>query len=252
MYLILDVGKSSIKAGLYSGSILQRHQVYHHMTIETLSLFLQGTKTKHAIVSTVGEPEGIPMKDLRHLFPDLLELNHHTALPFLNQYKTPASLGYDRIAGVAGALAEFPGQPILVIDAGTAITFDFLSPEGRYPGGNISPGLSLRFKSLHQFTSRLPWVEYQPGVPLIGHSTEEAILAGVVQGVVFEIEGYISALSLQYPDLAVVLTGGDAPRLANRIKKAIFASPFLVLNGLNLILQHNLNLSMPRLQANPS
>jgi type III pantothenate kinase len=160
-------------------------------------------------------------------------------LPFTIEYRTPHTLGNDRIAAVAAANAQFPGQNCLVIDAGTAITFDLIDSQNVYRGGNISPGLSMRFQALHTFTQKLPLIEQSGETPLLGYSTETAIRSGVIWGVVFEIERYINELKGMYPNLQIMLTGGDSVFLADKINYPIFVDEFLVLKGLNRILEYN-------------
>ncbi len=171
-------------------------------------------------------------------FP-LLWLDHRTLLPVINLYDTPETLGYDRMAAVVGANEQFPGRDILVIDAGTCITYEFIDANGCYHGGNISPGLQMRFKALHQFTGRLPLVDADGCRPFIGRNTETAIRSGVLKGIEYEIVGYIEAMRHKYPQLLVFLTGGDEFSFETNIKSIIFADRFLVLKGLNRILDYN-------------
>ena len=170
-------------------------------------------------------------------------MDHTTPLPIRNLYATPQTLGTDRLAAVIGAYEEtkqLTGRyaPALVIDAGTAITYDFINARGEYLGGNISPGVEMRFKALHQFTSRLPLTEAEGPHPSIGHSTDTAIRCGVMDGVRHEIEGFIRSFSVKQSNLLIFLTGGDSIEFDERIKNRIFADKFLVAKGLNSILMH--------------
>jgi type III pantothenate kinase len=166
-------------------------------------------------------------------------LNHLLPLPIQINYKTPETLGVDRIAAVCGAIDIFPNRSSLVIDAGTAITYDFIDGHGNYEGGAISPGIEMRFEALHTFTERLPLVTKNGDLTLIGNSTETCIRSGVLNGVVAEMEGIINNYKQLYPDLGVVLCGGNSFFFENRLKPTIFATPDLVLSGLNRILLHN-------------
>jgi type III pantothenate kinase len=166
--------------------------------------------------------------------------------PIEIRYTTPETLGQDRIAAVVGAAHRCPGQNLLIIDAGTAITYEVVESGGVYVGGNISPGLTTRFRSLHEFTSKLPLLEVdsenekeEKEIPLIGTSTETAIRAGVVRGLVYEIDGYIESIRSLYADVFVFLTGGHSKYLVDRLKNVTFASENLVLDGLNIILEYN-------------
>lgn len=167
-----------------------------------------------------------------------LELTHRTTLPFQNRYQTPHTLGRDRMAAVAGAQSEFPGRAVLVIDAGTCITYEFLDAEGTYLGGNISPGLRMRARAMHRQTAKLPEARIEFRENFIGGNTNEALANGVVRGVLLEIEGTIDRFLRDFGDGAIVLTGGDSDFLKIHLRKTIFARPKLVLDGLYAIWQH--------------
>ena len=166
----------------------------------------------------------------------LVILDENTPLPIKNLYETPATLGKDRLAAAVGARAIFPGKNVLSIDAGTCITYDFLTKDGEYLGGSISPGIRMRFRAMHAFTGRLPLVEPEDFTGLIGKTTAESLLSGVINGVCEEIKGLIARYNEQYEDLTAVITGGDHEYLHNKLKINIFAVPDLVLPGLNEIL----------------
>jgi type III pantothenate kinase len=159
-------------------------------------------------------------------------------LPFINKYETIQTLGNDRIGAVAGAQFLYPKENILIIDAGTAITYDILIGN-EYLGGNISAGLNMRLKALHHFTSSLPLVELEDEIEFWGNNTGAAILSGVVNGIIFEIEGYIEYFKKRGEKNITIITGGDANYLVKKIKQPIFAVPNLVLIGLNRILEYN-------------
>ncbi len=135
----------------------------------------------------------------------------------------------------------YPGNNVLIVDFGTAITFDFVSAEGEFLGGNISPGAATRFRALHHFTDTLPLCSFpqQEKPTLLGDSTRSAIESGVVNGIVYEIEGYIRDLEQRYEDLRIVFTGGESDFFAKRLKNTIFATYDLVAYGLNRILEYN-------------
>jgi len=179
------------------------------------------------------------MEFLRNNVPFLIDLSHTTPLPFKNLYHNPEWLGKDRIAAAAGAYAAYPDTHVLIIDMGTAITLDILTSKGEYIGGNISPGLMMRFRALHAFTSHLPMLEKDEFSADPGTDTRSAIVSGVQKGILYEIKGYIEHFSLLYPDLKAILTGGDADFFADKLKKPIFVVPNLVLSGLNFILDYN-------------
>lgn len=169
-----------------------------------------------------------------------------TPIPIRNRYSTPKTLGPDRLAAAIGAYYEgfeIEGKhiPILIIDSGSAITYDFVNEAGEYLGGNISPGMEMRFRALHEFTAKLPLI-HAPNERLangfIGDSTETAIQHGVIDGIKHEIEGFICQFMSKYPNLCVFLTGGDKFDFEEQVKKRIFADKFLVSKGLNITLQH--------------
>lgn len=158
--------------------------------------------------------------------------NHSWKHDFESLYKTPQTLGHDRIASVAGALATQPGKNCLVVDAGTCIKFDFVSNNKVYFGGSISPGLEMRFKALNTLTGKLPLVEFRQFLEIYGQSTEESILSGVTQGFLTEVEGRILQFRNKFADIAVIVTGGDSYFLAKHLKSPNFADPLLIQHGI--------------------
>ncbi len=193
---------------------------------------------KNTIICSVRETGNLAQMVREH-FPSLIIFDENTPLPFENLYLTGSTLGKDRLAAVAGANNIYPDRNVLVIDAGTAITFDLIDEQNRYLGGNISPGLMMRFRALHEFTERLPLLKPTTGVPFLAKKTEDAIAAGVQNGIIFEIESYADRLSEQFSDLIVIFTGGDAKFFDKKLKSTIFADPDLILTGLNRILTYN-------------
>jgi type III pantothenate kinase len=168
-------------------------------------------------------------------------ISHKIKVPFTNDYLTPETLGYDRIALVSAAASQFPDKNVLVIDVGTCITYDFLNSEGHYKGGSISPGIDMRYKALNHFTEKLPLLDANTPQSLTGNSTQTSIHSGVINGVAFEIDGIIDAYKQENQDLTVILTGGNAHFLRDRLKNTIFANPNFLLEGLNFLLEQNQN-----------
>lgn len=160
-------------------------------------------------------------------------------MPIRNAYGTPATLGADRLAAAVGASLVAAGRDALVVDFGTAITVDYVSGDGTYRGGAISPGMRMRFEALHRFTARLPLCGETDEERLYGTTTQSCIEQGVMNGIAFEIEGYIGRFRRQNADICVIFTGGAAKNFAKRIKNAIFADCELVFLGLNRILEFN-------------
>jgi type III pantothenate kinase len=191
-----------------------------------------------AIVSSVRViPDFIVDLATLHI-PYVHVLSYRSKLPFKNDYETPETLGPDRIAAVAGALYLFPGKKVLIIDAGSAVTYDYFSGK-TYKGGNISPGLSMRFKALHRFTGKLPLAATTHKISSPGKSTFEAITAGVIKGLIYEINEYIRTFEKSHSEFKVILTGGDSGYLKDKIGYHVTYLPDIVLDGLNYILEYN-------------
>ncbi len=241
MNLVLDLGNSYGKIAVCEGSEIIESAVYPVIGMKEISYFItRYSDIKGAIISSVINHSRELIDYLSTSFEFFLELNPSTPLPVKNQYKTPATLGYDRIAAVTGAHTIYPKNNVLVIDAGTALTYDMVTAEGEYLGGNISPGMSMRFKALNKFTNRLPLLSVgDEKIELLGTSTDEAIISGVINGVILEIDGFISSVSQRFNELKVVITGGDANSFELRLKSSIFVISHLNLIGLNRILDYN-------------
>ena len=161
-------------------------------------------------------------------------------LPIRNKYKTPDTLGNDRLANAIAANFLFPEHNVLVIDAGTCVKYDFVSAKGEYLGGSISPGLDMRFKAMHEFTGKLPLVKYGKSKSLIGNTTLTAMQTGVVIGMTEEMKGFVKRYQAQYKNLKIILTGGDSQRFVNDLNLSIFAASDLVNIGLNEIIRFNM------------
>ncbi len=240
MNLILDIGNTNTKIAVFEKKVMLKKITINSDLIDRSILKLQKKyPLKNCIVSSVTKIHRDTLKSI-DLIEKSIELNQKTNVPFQNHYKTPTTLGVDRIALASAAISQYPNQNTLVIDAGTCITYDFINASKKYVGGAISPGISMRYKALHQFTANLPVLE--PGsFKLIGNDTQSAIHSGVLNGIIQEIEGVISQYQSEYSNLTVVLTGGDTIFLAKKLKSSIFANPNFLLEGLNSILIHNLN-----------
>jgi type III pantothenate kinase len=240
MNLVIDIGNTRTKMALFKAGELVDMLALPHNSRKDFSQYLeQKPGVKACIISSVTQVPKWLLRKIKKSGVDPIYLDQHTPLPFRNNYLSKESLGYDRIASIAGACRLFPGKDVLVIDAGTAITYDLLTRQGEYIGGNISPGLSMRFRALNHFTSRLPLLEPGDTICLLGRNTEEAILNGVQNGIKFEMDSYARQLSNNYSELIVLLTGGDAHFFENLLKKSIFVDSNLTLKGLNNILEYN-------------
>jgi type III pantothenate kinase len=240
MNLIVDIGNTLTKVAVFDGNNMADLKLSGHDDAFDTGLYLQKFKEiDHCIISSVSDKGDKIISYLKNKNIQTLHLNENTLLPFKNTYKTPETLGKDRIAAIAGAYKLYQGKNVLVIDAGTAITFDLKNNKDEYLGGNISPGLEMRFKALNQFTARLPLLKPTEEFSLIGKSTNEAIVNGVQNGLIFEIQGYIEKMNEAYPDLIIIATGGNAQFFDYLLKKTIFVVSNLTLIGLNTILEYN-------------
>lgn len=239
MNLVIDIGNTVAKLAAFEEGTLKEVLYDSNRTLERLPEFCCKHVFGRAILATVVDLEREVEERLAELACPLLRLDADTPLPVENCYETPRTLGYDRMAAVVGAWVQAPGRDLLVIDAGTCITYEFIDAGGRYQGGNISPGLQMRFKALHNFTGRLPLVAREGREIFPGKDTETAIRSGVLEGIQYEMEGYIRTMKHKYPELLVFLTGGDEFSFDTKLKNIIFADKYLLLKGLNRILEYN-------------
>lgn len=241
MNLVIDIGNSVVKLSVFDGDKLIELVREGDGGLALLPALCARHACSAAIVSTVRALDEEDIGLIQSLRIPVLWMNPRTPAPIENGYETPETLGCDRLAAVVGAKTLFPGRDLLVIDAGTCITYDWADAHGHYWGGNISPGVQMRFTALHRFTDRLPMINVDGRVLPIGRDTETAIRSGVLTGVRYELRGYIDDMCRLHPGLQVVLTGGDAMRLTEGLDKTVFVDPILVLRGLNSILQENLS-----------
>ena len=240
MNLIIDIGNTFTKINLFENKQMSfSHKIKTDRYNELFSIINDEENIKNTIISSVIKLDNSFIENLRKVCDDLIILDEFTNIPLINRYESVASLGKDRIAAAVGAYTIFPKTNVLAIDAGTALTFEFISEKTEYLGGNISPGLSMRFKALNYFTNKLPLIEKKENFPFLAKNTEDAIVSGVQNGIIFEIDNYIKELRCKYPDLKVILTGGDSFFFAHKLKSPIFAELFLTAIGLNTILEYN-------------
>jgi type III pantothenate kinase len=240
MNLAIDIGNTFIKAGLFQDKKLIKCVRTQGMNYQRLLSFALHNDVRNIIVSSVRNNHPFNSSRFKRNFHCVTELNAQLPLPIKNKYKTPETLGRDRLAAAVGANTIFPSENVLFIDMGSAVTIDFINKEAEYFGGNISPGMNMRYKALNAFTNQLPLVRRKSKHITLGKTTEEAIQGGVENGLIFELEGYIEFFRQKYPDLKTILTGGDAKFFDNKLKYPIFAEPNLTLKGLNKILKHNI------------
>src|SRR5680860_147116 len=240
MNLVIDIGNTLVKMAVFQGDILIKKKISLRLdflkNLEELEQKYQ--KPANIILSSVSKT---PSKWLQKLEEGsrLFILDQQLPQVFANLYATPNTLGNDRIALVSAASKHFPTENVLVIDAGTCITYDFKNNKNEYLGGAISPGMEMRYKAMHNFTENLPLLDCEEEITLIGNTTNSCMHSGVIYGITFEIDGIIAAYQAQYKDLTIILTGGDAQFLCKRLKNSIFANSNFLLEGLTYILEFN-------------
>lgn len=235
--LVVDIGNSKIKLAAFEGTALIQEITCGGL--EALFPAVQNIPFDEVIVSSVKWG----LEEIKSYFPyPFIYLSDKTPLPIKNLYASPQSLGVDRIAAVVGALGLVGNGPLLAIDLGTCITYDFLNGKKEYLGGAISPGIKMRFEAMHKFTARLPLTGWAgESVELVGNNTHSSLQSGVYYGVKHEIEGVIADYKRQYNELKVFICGGDANFFESLTKDHIFVIPNLILHGLNRILTYNVN-----------
>ena len=240
MNLVIDIGNTRTKFSVFNkGEILITVPVDEFKPEHILILKNEHPDLDKVIISAVKPYSTDLDAALQNSFTRFISLNASTRLPIENRYQTPETLGNDRIAAAVGGFDLYPGTNLLIIDAGTAITYDVVNQKGQFLGGNIAPGIDMRFKALHQFTGSLPMVKQQPFDKLFGTTTHEAIVAGVQNGLIFEVDRAIDTFKEFYKNLKVIITGGNADFFDNKLKNSFFVNYNLVAMGLNRILEYN-------------
>ena len=236
MLLTIDVGNSRIKVAVFEQNTQIELFVFESSQAKNKieNILLKYPTVVHSIVSSVGKLDE-EVINLLKLHTKLQIINQKTNFPFTNLYATPLTLGIDRMVVAAGAVLSYPNQNRLVIDAGTCITYDFIDEHNNYLGGAISPGIKIRYKSLNDYTSKLPLLDAKDIQKFTGNSTEECIHSGIINGICHEIQGFISQYSHENQHLTIILTGGDTDFLAKRLKSTIFANSNFLLQSLNLL-----------------
>lgn len=237
--LCIDWGNTRIKAGVFVGDQLVKSYVFSEQdAISQVEAIIEQYTISHAILSSVVNNDGelIALLSQKVKF---IKLTDNTRLPIINAYSSPKTLGADRIACVVGANNVYPHNNCLIICVGTAITYNFITKNLTFRGGNITPGIHLRFKSLNDYTDKLPYVSVNGDNTLLGYDTETSIRSGVIWGITAEIDGMIDLYKKQFGEVEVMITGGDSSIFASKIKNKTFADENLLLKGLYTILKYN-------------
>ncbi|HVA99313.1 MAG TPA: type III pantothenate kinase [Bacteroidia bacterium] len=241
MQLIIDIGNTRIKATFFDNNELKNKFVANSIDELLAANWFCEAKIERSIISTVTVyPEKLVNAIKQKCEPILFSAS--TPVPIINKYNSAQTLGSDRLAAAVGGNFNFPNTNLLIIDAGTCVKYNFVNSNNEYLGGGISPGLKMRFQSLHNFTARLPLVEFDKSFnTLIGTNTKASILSGIQNGMIAEIDGIIDGYKKEFPNLKVLLTGGDVDFFEKQLKNSIFADFFLIEKGLNTILNYNFN-----------
>ncbi len=233
MLLAIDVGNTRVKYAVYEHNTCIDNGFFDKLTLKTNieKILFQFKEIKNMVIASVSDVEKKAfLKFENKIFVHFI--HHEDRFPFVNKYETPKTLGIDRMVLAAGAVINFPKQNILVIDAGTCITYDFIDENNNYLGGAISPGIRLRYESLHNYTAKLPLLTKELPNHFIGNNTTQSIHSGIVNGIINEIEGFIANYESQFSKFIIILTGGDTDFLAKRLKNTIFANPNFLLESL--------------------
>ena len=238
MNLVVDIGNTSTKIAFYEGSAIIKKERLKSPDTGTVGRFIGKTSVSRGIVSSVNHDPSALINFLRDRGAVVHLLSCKSHYPFKIAYETPETMGVDRLAAAAGAVLHHPGADLLVIDAGSALTLDVVA-DGSFLGGSISPGLSMRFRALHEFTGRLPLTDIDNNFSFPGRSTKDAITGGVVMGLVFEINEYIRTFEKRHKKLVTVITGGDSEIITSFTDRKMFLHPDLVTDGLNYLLENN-------------
>jgi type III pantothenate kinase len=238
MKLIVDIGNSYCKIAVFDNKTIVKIFILKNISLDAISDVVDRYNVESSIISSVirNSKKINTFLNKKSLF---IELNKNTPIPLVNLYKTQDTLGKDRLAAAVGAHSLFPKDNVLVIDAGTCIKYDLKNSKNEYYGGAISPGVSMRFQSLNNFTAMLPLCKPDKTNKLTGATTKESIISGVINGVISEVDCMIDKFRIQYGPLKIILSGGDANYFDKKLKNSIFAVPNIVLLGLNEILDYN-------------
>ena len=236
--MVIDIGNSFSKVGLFDKNILIEYKEFKLFSVEDIKSVFSSKTITNSIISNVSSHDKNVFEFL-NMNSNLILFDAEIKLPFKNKYGSVETIGNDRIALVSQASRLYPDKNVLVIDSGSCITYDFLNDKNEYLGGGISPGLNMKLKALNNQTARLPLVKKTQIKYLIGKSTETSILSGVINGTLGEINYIIEKYKKRYKKIVIILTGGDLNFLFNHIKNGILADPKFLLSGLNILIELN-------------
>ena len=236
--LCFDFGNTRKKVAVFEGKEIEKIIVLEDDTAETITALLDQFKPAKSILSSVVE-HNPAMEELLSAQTKFHKLSHQTKVSFTTPVGKPETIGADRLALCAAAVQYYPTKNNLVIGLGTCVTYNFINKYHEFVGGAISPGLEMRLKAMHHFTAKLPLIEADSDVPLMGYDTRTNLLTGAVMGLALEIDGFVDVYQQKYGNFNVLLTGGDIVHLASHLKNKIFADPDLIFKGLYAISEVN-------------
>lgn len=240
MNLIIDAGNTQLKMAIFEQNECLQHMSFNSLAQCLATNILHNYPISNAIVSTVVGNANELMEQLKAVNINACLFSNTLTLPIANHYQSATTLGSDRLAAAVGGYSHYPNSNVLTIDAGTCIKYNFTNDNNAYLGGAISPGIRLRYQSMHDYTAKLPLLSLNNNyATLIGTTTETSITTGVQLGAIAEIDGFINYYTAQYPQLKVLLTGGDSSYFEKHLKSKIFADELLLVKGLNYILNLN-------------
>jgi len=238
MYLTIDIGNSFAKLAIFHDGEIVYKERHHKLLVGNVDKLYKKFFFSRAILSSNRVMDKRIITAIQRRY-DMIILDHNTAIPIKNLYRTPETLGRDRLAAMVGAYVQYPKQNCVIIDLGTCNTFDLVDKNGTYQGGNISPGVDMKLKAMNHFTSKLSLPVRQYNDDPIGKDTTSALQNGAFWGTIFEIESFIHRMNALFTPLNVILTGGDAEIFGSKLNSKIFVAPNIVLIGLHEILKYN-------------
>ena len=238
MNLVLDIGNTTVRLAVFSKNKIIKNQLINAFSAEFLRKFLSSNPDIQTIcVANTSSKKDYIFNVSKEFKIRYLDVNHHCNLPIFQKYENSETLGADRLALAVGASIKYGGEN-LIIDLGTCITYDIILGKN-YLGGQISPGLKMRLLSLNYYTANLPSIDFQIPKGFLGKNTEDSILIGVYEGVYGEINSIIEKYKVRYPNINIILTGGDHQIFTEKLKNINFIDPYLLIHGLNYIIASN-------------
>jgi type III pantothenate kinase len=236
--LCFDFGNTLLKCAVFENSEFKEIIVMEDQSSETVLQLIEKYHPQKSILSSVINHDN-EIENILQTHTKFHKLNEKSKLPITTPVSKPGTIGADRLALAVAAVDLFPNQHNLVIGLGSCITYNFVNKFHEFLGGSISPGLEMRLKAMHEFTAKLPLVKPDNNFPFVGYDTRTNLLSGTIFGMRKEIDGVIEEYAEKYGNFNALLTGGDMSFFASHLKNKIFANPYLIYKGLNVINECN-------------